>query len=53
MLSQTELRQQITDKIIDSLKAGKMPWRKVPFKSDREAYRDYLKMRSRMPRPRI
>lgn len=28
MVSQNELRQQITDKIIEGLKAGKMPWRK-------------------------
>lgn len=28
MLSQNELRQQITDKIVAGLKAGKMPWRK-------------------------
>jgi len=29
MQSQTEIRQAITDKIIDSLKKGKVPWRKV------------------------
>ena len=28
MLSQTEIRQTITDKIIESLKKGKIPWRK-------------------------
>lgn len=33
MLSQNELRQQITDRIVEGLKAGKLPWRK-PWSND-------------------